>query len=461
MPVPNGSLTQERAEIEFLKGSVDLAAIVRESGVELRRVGQQLMGRCPFHDDATPSLAVTDQLWNCLGCAAGGDVVSFLQLKEGLSFAQALERLRQKAGPTKLFSRPRPARDEAPPAEPFNRAEILERVVSVYSQRLPESRAARDYLNARGLASAELWQAFRLGFSDGSLPDVVPHDGGLRAALRAIGILNAHGREHFRGCVVVPLCHPEQGMVGLYGRRIASEGKLARHLYLPGPQRGVLNGPALKTSERVVIAESVLDALSLWVAGCRNVTCLYGVHGLPKDLAALLGTFAVREVCFCLDADRAGREATERLSTELRERGIRCWAAELPAGMDPNDVLVRQGPAALEEFVRQARPLQTAAPTPAGAAVQPTADGFEATFDDVAYRVTPLEPFGGRLQVKLAVSRADQTFFDRLDLYSHRSRLTLGRRLHGRFNLLPEEVERHLLVLLEAAERWVGVTVLI
>lgn len=454
MPGGNGQLMHDRSEIEFLKGTVNLADVIRDSGIELKRVGQQLMGLCPFHDDSTPSLGVTDQLWNCLGCEAGGDVLSFLQLKEKLTFSQAVERLRSLSQPQKLYRRtPR----ETKPEE-FNRGEILGRTVAVYSQRLPESKAAREYLVARGLASPELWQAFQLGFCDGSLPDMVPHDGALHAALTGIGVLNDRGHEHFRGRIVVPLEHPDEGIVGLYGRLISNNSQFSPHLYLRGPQRGVLNWQALKLSSRVIVAESVFDALSLWMAGCRNVTCLYGVRNLPQDLSALLGTFAVREVVWCLDADEPGREATERLAAELRTRGIRSFTVTLPDGNDPNEVLVEQGPGALRELVERASPLDGDAPDPpelaADVTVRSTPDGFEMELSDLTYQASPLDKTGGKLTVRLCARRADRMFTNKVDLYSHRSRVGFERQLMDRFKLLKEEAEHHLLLIMQESEKW-------
>ncbi len=78
--------------------------------------------------------------------------------------------------------------------------------------------------------------------------------------------MTTRGREHFQGCLVVPLEHPDQGVVGFYGRKIDATDKVP-HLYLPGPKRGVLNWRTLKLARQVVVAESVLDALSLWQGG--------------------------------------------------------------------------------------------------------------------------------------------------------------------------------------------------
>jgi hypothetical protein len=261
------------------------------------------------------------------------------------------------------------------------------------------------------------------------------------------------------GCLVVPLTHPEEGVVGLYGRRISTKGEV-RHLYLPGPHRGILNWQALKLSSEIIVAESVLDALSWWVAGFRNVTCIYGVQGLTAELQDLLGRYAVRQITFTLDGDEAGRGATERLSARLEGRGVRCRTVEIPEDKDPNELLVEGGAHALEALLGTARPvgvLDDSAGAEGSAAIEVTDDGFAVQFGDVAYRVAPRPPFGGRLRVMLRVVRRTNRFLDTIDLYSHRARSTAVTQICQRLELGREDVERHFLLLLEKAETWVEV----
>lgn len=144
----------------------------------------------------------------------------------------------------------------------------------------------------------------------------MPQEGPILESLKAIGVLTAEGKEHFRGCVVVPLTHPDKGVVGLYGRRIRPDAQ-NRHLYLSGPHQGVLNWQALKSSPSVVVTESILDAFSLWQSGVREVSFLFGVQGLPKPLTKLLQRNGTREVVLCLDGDRAGAEAVQKLTPEF------------------------------------------------------------------------------------------------------------------------------------------------
>jgi hypothetical protein len=231
-----------------------------------------------------------------------------------------------------------------------------------------------------------------------------------------------------------------------------------RHLYLPGPHRGVFNWSALQRSTAVVIAESIIDAMSLWLAGCTDVSCLYGTQGLPRDLDELMGRFNTREVRLCLDADEAGREATTRLVMRLSQRDIRCLRVELPDGKDANQLLVEAGPPALVAAVAAA---VSAQPTPAADAEaddpvhEETGDGFVIRFGHIHYRLAPRPPFTGRLMVTLRVHHLDESFVNNLDLYSHRARATSINQIVRQMKLRREFVERHFSVVIEACERWV------
>ncbi|MBI3927746.1 MAG: hypothetical protein HY319_19555 [Armatimonadetes bacterium] len=167
-------------------------------------------------------------------------------------------------------------------------------MVELYASRFREVPQGQEYLTSRGLGSREIVEAFKVGLCDGSLRSTLPESGPLSEALRQLGVLNAQGKEHFLGCLVVPLEHPDHGVVGLYGRRIEGDGS-ERHMLLPGELRGVLNWQALQSSPRVVLVEGPLDALSMWVAGVKEVTCLCGTGQLPRDLKALLTRYAVRK----------------------------------------------------------------------------------------------------------------------------------------------------------------------
>ncbi|MCE7874643.1 toprim domain-containing protein [bacterium CPR1] len=455
----NGKAPHREDDIQQLKAGADLVEVVRGSGIELRQRGRNLVGRCPFHEDDDPSLVVNPerQLWNCFGCKAGGDVLNFLQLREKLEFPEALERLRVLARAVE----PVPSSAETDPspdrlAGGLGRFELLERVTQIYQQGLKNSPHAQEYLVGRGLGSRELWDAFRIGYADGALLKALDVQGGPAAeALTQLGVLAANGRELMAGCLVVPLTHPDQGIVDLYARRLDPAAKV-RHLYLPGPKRGIFNWQALKASRDVYLAEGVLDAMSAWVAGCRNVTCLFGVHGLPVDLTQGLSRFQTREVRLCLDADPAGRQASERIGRQLSERGIRVQALELPDGQDLNQLLVQGGPEELRTRLRvSASAGDQAEPVFCAGEREELSDGFILRFDAIAYEVRPIPPFSHQRKVRLRASWGEQSFLDKPDLDSHRTRNLAIVQLSTRTRIPKDELERHFLRLSEETERWV------
>ena len=441
--------TLDRQELDDLKNRVDLLALIEASGLELKRVGKNWFCRCPFHEDREASLSINPEtrLWNCFGCDAGGDCFRWCQLREKLEFPEAVEFARRFA----TLSVPEPV----PTREVPERSALLTRVMERYVRSFKESTEAQMYLASRGLSSRELWETFRVGYSDGSLLKSLPDSGPVRDALVQIGILNAEGKEHFRGCVVVPLDHPEDGLVGFYGRRLDPAAKVP-HLYLPGPQRGVLQWQALQRGSRVYVAESVFDALSLWQAGVKDVTCLYGAGHLHKDLETLLGRLGTQEVVLALDGDQAGLAGVERVSSKLKQRGIQCSWTPLPDTKDPNQLLQEIGAEGLRELVARPRPLFTpeVAETAADTS-QVLENGFILQCDAISYKVTLVPPFVGRLRALLVATRGQQVYSEKLDLHSQRARALNASQLVRSFEISRMEAERHLNLILKAALEWV------
>ena len=143
-----------RQDIESLKASTDLADLMRSYGIELKAVGKNFSALCPWHDDRDASLVVNPakQLYNCFGCEAKGDALSFLQVIEDLTFGQAVLKLRELTG-----SHPVSEASLSPPDDPdrfaggLTRPQLLTRVAEHYKKGLAESTKAQEYLKSRGL----------------------------------------------------------------------------------------------------------------------------------------------------------------------------------------------------------------------------------------------------------------------------------------------------------------------
>jgi len=357
-------------EIERIKRETDLAAVVRSRGIELKPQGHDLIGLCPFHDDHHPSLHVTPatRLWRCVSCQATGNVIQFVQKYDGVSFRHAIELLKDgkfaalagTGAPVKKSTVPKL---DSPLAADADDQAALRQVLDYYHTRLKENPVALAYLKKRGLTHPELIATFRVGFVDRTLglrlPQANRKEGAaLRARLQRLGILRDTGHEHLRGRVVFPVI-AETGEIGtVYGRAIDDGGKHDRHLFLPGPMRGVFNPAALRSPE-VIVTEGIIDALTFWCAGYRNVTTGYSAKALPEDLLAALVAAKVRRVLIAFDRDEAGDKAAADVAAQLAAYGIECARVLFPHGQDANSYALAVTPAekSLGVLLRAALPL--------------------------------------------------------------------------------------------------------
>jgi DNA primase catalytic core len=356
-------------EIERLKREISVVRLAEVRGVSLSKSGDNLLGLCPFHDDREPSLVITPEknLWHCLGaCQAGGSVIDWVMRAEGISFRHAVELLRKDAVPAVSKAGPPPKLSHKRSLGTIARAdaegvEVLERVVAHYEATLRESAEAQAYLAHRGLSHGEVVEHFRLGFSNRTLGYKLPHgrlkDGAaLRTKLMEVGVYRSSGHEHFTGCLVIPLFDAGGQVVGLYGRRIEKPNPgMPKHLYLPGPHRGVFNRQGLG-GEEVIVCEALIDALTFWCAGLRNVTSAYGVEGVTDELVETLVSAGTKRVMIAFDRDEAGDVGAEKLSERLAELGIESFRVLFPRNMDANAYARKVSPSdkALELAVRQA-----------------------------------------------------------------------------------------------------------
>jgi DNA primase len=436
-------------EIERLKREISLERLVEARGVKLVRRGADLVGLCPFHDDREPSLVVSPKknLWHCLGaCRTGGTVIDWVMRASGVSFRHAVELLRADvplaaAGPT---VRPLP-----PPVERAagGRA-LLKQVAGFYHETLKQSPEALAYLEKRGLKSPEVVDRFQLGFANRTLGLRLPaknRQAGaeMRGRLQALGILRESGHEHFNGSLVVPIFDRAGGVAGMYGRKITDNLRPGTplHLYLPGGHRGVWNEEALEASPEIILCESLIDALTFWCAGHRNVTSSYGVSGFTEDHRAAFRKYGTKKIFLAYDRDEAGETAAEALARDLMAMGVECHRVLFPKGMDANEYALKVQPAskALGVLLNKSEWLGNGAPaakeetvSPLAAALEPEPPAAAETkggdlaieFGDRRYRVRGLEKNTSHdlLKINLLASKADAFHVDALDLYSARQR---------------------------------------
>jgi DNA primase catalytic core len=437
----------EQADIDRVKRTTDLAALVRARGVELKRKGKQLVGLCPFHDDHEPSLIVDPkkQLWNCLGaCGEGGDVYKWVMKSEGLSFKQAHGR---------LSAEPETGETPSARAPSIQDSVWLDRAAEHYHRRLLETPATQDYLRSRGITSPEIVTAFKLGYVDGSLLKIISAEG--KAALKRIGLITEKGRELMSGCVVFPLVDARTGqVVNLYGRSVKHNPQLT-HLYLPGPKRGVFNPQGARNTDEVVLAESVIDACAIWSAGIRNVMPVYGTNGLTDEIIAHLQECRVKRVVLMLDSDPAGEHAARLMEQCLSEIDLAVRSVRLPV-KDAAEFVAGGGSAQeLAALIKPAGEIITEPETSARIALEKQSDGaLRWAPDGREYRIRGLSAVGlERMKINLRLSAGGSFHLDTIDLYQARSRQAFAQTASGLCRVDEKRIAADLLGLIEPLER--------
>jgi DNA primase catalytic core len=348
-------------ELERLKREVDLVELVRSLGVELEQQGKELVGLCPLHEESTPSFRVNPAkgLFFCFGCGAKGSALDLVMLVEGVSLRHAAEILRQgwegleetgrqRRPPKRTILQKLPGVVEAEAGD----GELRTQVADYYHETLKQSPEALEYLVRRGLDPDKLVDRFHLGYSNRTLGYHLPNGrlkGGkaIRERLAELGIIRATGHELLRGSLVVPIFDASGQVVQMYGRKIRDDlrADTPKHLYLPGPRRGVFNLAALRDFKEVILCEALVDALTFVSAGFPNVTAAYGKNGFTEEMLEALKAYGTTRVLIAYDRDAESEPAAQQLAQRLGGEGLSCFRVCFPRNLDANEYALKVTPA--------------------------------------------------------------------------------------------------------------------
>jgi DNA primase len=358
-----------RETVERVKAAADMVEVV--SGyTDLRRQGERFTGLCPFHEERTPSFSVDprEKLYHCFGCDVGGDVFSFVEEKEGLSFPEAVERLGERYGVEVEREREDPRAEEARKRRE-RLWELLERTATFYVGCLWESEKAakaRTYLLGRGL-NEEVLRAFGVGFAPSAWDQVLTR--GQRAGysvqeMRAAG-LTQKGKQggfydRFRKRIMFPVCDPRGRVLGFGARSLGEDAKGPKYLNSPEGlfhKSEALFGidqarSAIARKGRAVVVEGYTDVLALHQAGIEESVAVMGTAITPDQLKLLSGH--AEEVVLAMDADRAGEDAMIRAQRVAGARRMRLRVAAMPEGEDPAELVTDGGAERMGEVVEAA-----------------------------------------------------------------------------------------------------------
>lgn len=348
-------------QVEEIKSKVDIVEVIGEK-VVLKKAGRHFKGLCPFHSEKSPSFIVSPerQSFKCFGCQKGGDVITFLQDYDNMSFLEVLEMLAKRVGITLESYRP-----TSQDAYKKRLLEIMS-LASEYFHYLLTKHAsgeeARQYLKSRGISNESITQ-FNLGYAPNqwrSVSDFLilkkkysPEE------LEAVGLVIRREKsfyDRFRGRVMFPLKDHKGVVVGFSGRELpgsekdpaspaATQGHGAKYINSPETQLysksrmlyGLWeNREYIRKADGIVLVEGELDVIPSWQAGVKNVVAIKG-SAFTSEQAQLISRYT-HNVVMSLDADHAGQEAIKRAVNIAENLDLSIRVVQITGGKDPGDV---------------------------------------------------------------------------------------------------------------------------
>ena len=373
-----------RDDVDHVRERSRIDEVVGEQ-VTLKSAGiGSLKGLCPFHDEKSPSFHVRPQvgLWHCFGCGKGGDVISFVQEVDSLTFAEAVERLAGRLGHTLQYEDDG-GRGGAHRDEVGRRQRLLEgnrAAAAWYAEQLTgpgDALAARRFLSDRGF-DREAADTFGIGFAPRSGEALLKHlrgRGFTEDELVASGLAGRNQRglyDRFRGRVLWPIRDTAGDVVGFGARRLFDDDRIeAKYLNTPETavykKSQVLYGVDLAKREiarrrQVVVVEGYTDVMACHLAGVATAvatcgTAFAGDHVrivrrlLGDDRSLGSGSALGGEVIFTFDGDAAGQKAALRAFEEDQRFVAQTYVAVAEGGMDPCDLRQKHGDEAVRELV--------------------------------------------------------------------------------------------------------------
>ena len=360
--------------VQQIKDKLSIIDVVSQY-VKLERAGLSLRARCPFHSERTPSFFVSPErgTYHCFGCNVGGDIFSFVEEIEGLDFKGALKILAEKAGVPLVYERKEKtdSRDRL--------FELLETATIYYTSHLTDS--AREYLEKRGIHEATV-QSFRVGLAGEAWDELFKYlraKGFSEKEIIDAGLAKRNERksvnDKFRNRIMFPIADSAGRIVGFSGRIVpdsgASSGKTEKRedgfeppKYMNSPETELFHKSkilygfdrakhAIRKHNCAVLVEGQIDLVASHQSGWANTVAVSGT-AFTTEHAALIRRMTDNLV-IALDADEAGIKAAGRTARTAIASGINVKVAQLPTGLDPADLILKNGTEAWREAIRNAK----------------------------------------------------------------------------------------------------------
>ena len=346
------------SQVQQVKDATDIVEIIG-AHIELKRSGSNLKGLCPFHGEKSPSFFVSEtmQRYKCFGCGETGDVFTFLEKYESMTFYEALEHLAEKAGITL-----EKATQNSEDMLRNDILEVLDLAKDYYHFLLTKhlaGRPAREYLKERGVTSESL-KLFQVGYAVDSWEGVLKYLHGKKkysiSLIEKAGLIvkGKYSRyyDRFRGRIIFPLKNHRGQVVGFSGRLLEKDAKSAKYINSPETlvyhKSQMLFGyselfQSIREKNKVIVVEGEFDVISSQQAHVNNIVAIKG-SSLTDDHVKLLSR-TVDTILLALDTDTAGQEATRkaiqiiRNSSAPRAQDLELRIIVIPQGKDPDDLI--------------------------------------------------------------------------------------------------------------------------
>lgn len=361
IPQPFIELLLERSDIQSVVGA----------RIPLKKKGHDYWACCPFHNEKSASFSVSSQkgFFHCFGCGAHGNAIDFIRQFDNLSFTEAIESLASAAGMEVPRDEVASKRHES--SRPLYN--LLTKAKAYYTEQLnrhPMAQLARDYLRQRGL-TPEIIQQYQIGFAPPEKSNFSAQCN--REEKESLLKLRMATQKYdspfdlFQNRIMFPI-HNRKGQVVAFGGRTLGNDKAK---YINSPESEVFHKSreifglyealkANRTLDSLLITEGYMDAIALAQYGITNAVATLGTATNTENLSALLKQCT--HLTFCFDGDNAGRNAARKAmenALPLLEDGVMIRFLLLPEGEDPDTLVRKEGLAAFQARIEQARPLSS------------------------------------------------------------------------------------------------------
>src|SRR3989344_3174924 len=365
------------SSVDQIKSRIDILSLV-ESYIKLEKAGKSWKGKCPFHNEKTPSFFVSPERgsYYCFGCGASGDIFTFVEEFEGLDFKGALKLLADKAGVV-LETYSKEAKETKSEKEKLY--EVMEEATKFFEENLKSSKEALEYLKSRGLTDKTI-KDFRIGYAIldwRKLYEYLKSKNFTDPEIEKAGLAKKPDDkskamyDRFRGRIIFPMSDSSGRIIAFSGRILIDDGKSAK--YLNSPETLIFNKSAalfgidkakdsIRQNDFSILVEGQIDLVLSHQAGFKNTVASSGTAMTDSTISKenIINNLGLicrlsKNIVLGFDADKAGVNASNRFAKIALSLGMDVKVASMKDGLDPADIISKNGSDAWREAIRNSK----------------------------------------------------------------------------------------------------------